>query len=108
MPPVTAAFRRILLAGLSCVVLGLAPGFAQTAPPDQMKNEAPAATERPATRDDNASGSAPKDMGSTGWTGPHKGEQTGTDRDASDQPSTATGADLKGPPRQFPPNKTPE
>jgi len=81
-------------------------------------------------------GTSPQNRGSTGWTGAHpetggatldqgagkpKGEpgkpvdattgQGATVNDASeakDQPETATGEDLKGPPRRFPPSKTPE
>jgi hypothetical protein len=63
------------------------------------------------------SGTAPEGKGSTGWTGGARDQNSQTTgqgtsaRDAEaakDQPSTATGDDLKGPPKKFPPNQTPE
>lgn len=75
------------------------------------------------------SDTAPEHKGNTGWTGgaqdhPSKtGESSGTTGQntqdataqssqdaeaASTQPLTATGADLNGQPRRFPPTKTPE
>jgi hypothetical protein len=76
------------------------------------------------------SGDAPQNKGSTGWTGAHpetggktldktdpghaKSETTGQsgpayDQDAAKtQPPVATGEDLKGPAKQFPPSRTPE
>lgn len=95
--------RHLLLVCACSVFLHGAPAFAQSAPPDATKVESPAVTQDKAT-----TGTAPKDMGSTGWTGPHKGEQTGTEDNAAGQPLTATGADLKGPPRRFSPSQTPE
>jgi hypothetical protein len=95
--------RQILLVCACSVFLHGAPAFAQSTTPDATKVESPAATPEKAT-----TGTAPKDMGSTGWTGPHKGEQTGTEDGAANQPLTATGTDLKGPPRRFPPSRTPE
>ena len=75
-------------------------------------------------------GTDPQNRGSTGWTGAHpetggatldkgkpgnpKTETTGQSVDvhdqaeAMDQPAVATGEDLKGPPAQFAPSKTPE
>jgi hypothetical protein len=75
-------------------------------------------------------GTSPQNRGSTGWTGAHpetggatldhspnkpKGDATTgqsppvhDESEAKDQPELATGEDLKGPPRQFPPSKTPE
>jgi hypothetical protein len=81
-------------------------------------------------------GTSPQNRGSTGWTGAHpetggatldqgqnkpKGEPgkpvdatTGQgatvhdESEAKDQPELATGEDLNGPPRRFPPSKTPE
>lgn len=68
-----------------------------------------------------AQNSAPdQEKGSTGWSGGAKdqpsqsAETTGQkveihdDAKAKDQPVTATGEDLKGPPKQFAPSKTPE
>ena len=77
-----------------------------------------------------SSGDAPQNKGSTGWTGAHPetggstldktnpGHSTsGTtgqggpayDQDAAKtQPPVATGEDLKGPAKQFPPSQTPE
>lgn len=60
------------------------------------------------------SGTAPENMGATGWTGGSRGETSGKTSPAQDaeaakdQPVEASGRDLKGPPQQFPPNKTPE
>jgi hypothetical protein len=66
------------------------------------------------------SGTAPENMGATGWSGGSRGQtkdsatttgQTTPAQDAEaakDQPAMASGEDLKGPPEKFPPNKTPE
>lgn len=66
------------------------------------------------------SGTSPAEMGATGWTGGTRGQThdsatvsgpgaSAKDTEAAkDQPAMATGADLKGPPAQFPANKTPE
>jgi hypothetical protein len=74
------------------------------------------------------SGTAPEDKGNTGWTGGSRDQpsQSGQSSDvkpsettgvktevhdealAKDQPFEATGQDLKGPPTQFAPSKTPE
>ena len=84
--------------------------FAQT-------NTAPAnLVENPSTTPQHSSGSgtAPENMGATGWTGGSRGQATGqagssSDGEAAkDQPAMATGEDLKGPAKQFPANKTPE
>jgi hypothetical protein len=69
-----------------------------------------------------ASGTAPENKGNTGWTGgaadqPSQnkpGETTGQkveihdEAKAKDATPTASGEDLKGPPQQFAPSKTPE
>ncbi len=69
-----------------------------------------------------SSGTAPEHKGNTGWTGGSQdqpsqkkpGETTGQkvevhdEAKAKDQPLTATGEDLKGPPTRFAPSKTPE
>jgi hypothetical protein len=64
-------------------------------------------------------GTAPENVGATGWTGGSRGQtkdsatttgqaSSATDTEAAkDQPSMATGTDLKGPSAQFPANKTP-
>jgi hypothetical protein len=66
------------------------------------------------------SGTSPAEMGATGWTGGTRGQTqdsatvsgpgaSAKDTEAAkDQPMMATGEDLKGPPAQFPANKTPE
>ena len=67
------------------------------------------------------SGTAPEHLGASGWTGGSRGQtkdgattgqSAGPSKDdpeaAKNQPSMATGEDLKGPPTQFPANKTPE
>jgi len=73
-------------------------------------------------------GDSPQNKGSTGWTGAHPetgGASVGTQGNPKDattgksvevhdqaaaksQPTVASGEDLKGPPQQFPPSKTPE
>lgn len=67
------------------------------------------------------SGTAPEHLGASGWTGGSRGQtkdgatttgqstRSTDDPDAAkNQPSMATGQDLKGPPTRFPANKTPE
>jgi hypothetical protein len=88
-----------------------------------QNNTPPAdAVENPATtsQQNSGTGTAPENMGATGWTGGSRGQtkdsatttgQGSAAQDAEaakDQPVMATGEDLKGPPKQFPPNKTPE
>lgn len=76
-------------------------------------------------------GTSPQNKGSSGWTGGHpetggattegsgqaskpkdattgQGVQVHDEAEAKDQPTMATGKDLKGPPMQFAPSKTPE
>ena len=90
--------------------------FAQTNTPPANTVENPANTPQHST----GTGTVPENMGATGWTGGSRGQtkdsatttgqNTGA-RDAEaakDQPAMATGEDLKGPPTQFPANKTPE
>ncbi len=68
-----------------------------------------------------SSGTEPQDKGNTGWTGGSgyqptqengggtTGQNTVHDEDrAKTQPVEASGQDLKGPPQQLPPSKTPE
>jgi hypothetical protein len=108
--------------------LGLMPLIAVTvlvsATASFAQNNAPPANtvENPATTPQHSSGSgtAPENMGATGWTGGSRGQthdsatttgQGNSAQDtaaAKDQPVMATGEDLKGPSTQFPPNKTPE
>lgn len=89
--------------------------FAQnnTPPANTVKN--PSNT----TRQGTGTGTAPENIGTTGWTGGSQGQtkdsattgQSNAARDAEaarDQPAMATGQDLKGPPVRFPANKTPE
>jgi hypothetical protein len=90
--------------------------FAQNNTPPANAVENPAAT----PQHNSGSGTAPENMGATGWTGGSRGQtqdsatttgQGNAAQDAAaakDQPVMATGEDLKGPPTQFPPNKTPE
>ena len=75
-----------------------------------------AAENPPAQQDTHSEGTAPHNMGTSGWTGggSHvgKSETTGSSQrssdPAADQPEMATGADLNGPPHRFPANDTPE
>jgi len=89
--------------------------FAQNNTPPANAVENPSNT----TQHNSGSGTAPENMGATGWTGGSRGQthdsattgQTSSAQDAEaakDQPVEASGQDLKGPPQQFPPNKTPE
>ncbi len=86
-----------------------------------QNNTPPAHTVEQATpqQPNNKSGTSPQEMGATGWTGGTRGQthdsatsgqgDSGTNSQAAkDQPVMATGEDLKGPPAQFPANKTPE
>lgn len=86
-------------------LLALAPALAQSPsgeiPPAQQKGQK-------GEPDGKASGTAPDSMGSSGWTGPHKGDHTGTDQESADQSLTATGKDLKGQPKRFTPGETPQ
>ena len=77
-------------------------------------------TKPPSQQPTNSSGTAPENMGATGWSGGSRGQThdsatsngpgaSAKDTEAAkDQPVMATGEDLKGPPAQFPANKTPE
>lgn len=73
----------------------------------------------PAQTDSHSEGTAPGNMGTSGWTGGTGGSHIGTSNahttgaatpasPEADQPEMATGVDLKGPPTRFPANKTPE
>lgn len=72
----------------------------------------------PANTPDHSEGTKPHNRGSTGWGGgarePEGKQATGSissapkPGEAAGQPPMASGVDLKGPPQQFPPNKTPE
>ncbi len=88
-----------------------------------QNNTPPAHTvEQPQTpsQQNGKSGTSPAEMGATGWSGGSRGQthdsatstgagNSGTNSEAAkDQPLMATGEDLKGPPAQFPANKTPE
>jgi hypothetical protein len=83
------------------------------------------AVENPATtpQHNSGTGTAPENMGATGWTGGSRGQthdsatttgqgnpaQEAKDAAAAkDQPVEASGRDLNGRPQQFAPNKTPE
>jgi hypothetical protein len=86
-----------------------APSFAQNNDSSQMQ-ERPASLAQP-----NGPNAGPEQMGTTGWSGPHRGPTSDstaaapTPSDSPDtQPPVATGADLGGPAKAFPSNKTPE
>jgi hypothetical protein len=85
------------------------------------QNTAPPANsvEQPSNTPQHGTGTAPENMGATGWTGGSRGQtkdsattsgqSSAQDTEAAkDQPAMATGEDLKGPPTKFPANKTPE
>ena len=99
----------------AAMMVSATASFAQNTPPANT-------VENPSNTPQHSSGSgtAPENMGATGWTGGSRGQthdsatttgQGNSARDtetAKDQPVMATGEDLKGPPTQFPANKTPE
>jgi len=106
MPLVAAA----LMVSATC-------SLAQNNTPPANAVENPAHTPNHST----GTGTAPENPGATGWTGGSRGQtrdsatttgqSSGAKDDgeaAKDQPAMATGKDLKGPPMQFPANKTPE
>jgi hypothetical protein len=117
-PQPEAMMRKLGLMPLIAAILTVSAtvSFAQntTAPANSVEN--PATTPQHGS----SSGTAPENMGATGWTGGSRGQthdsatttgQSNPAQDAAaakDQPVMATGEDLKGPPTQFPPNKTPE
>jgi hypothetical protein len=102
---------------IAAAMMGAATiSFAQNNTPPANAVENPSNT----TQNNSGSGTAPENMGATGWTGGSRGQThdsattTGQGSSAQDteagkdQPVEASGEDLKGPPQQFPPNKTPE
>jgi hypothetical protein len=102
---------------IAATMMGAATiSFAQNNTPPANAVENPSNT----SQHNSGSGTAPENMGVTGWTGGSQGQthdsataagQGGSARDteaAKDQPVMATGEDLKGQPTQFPANKTPE
>jgi hypothetical protein len=97
------SLRHAVFVGACIAFMHSAPAFAQGNASNPTNAGKIDTIEQKAT-----TGTAPKDMGSTGWTGPHRGEQTGTTDSAAGQPLMATGVDLKGPPRRFSPSETPE
>jgi hypothetical protein len=97
---------------LAAGLLFVATGIATAQAPDQPLNEHPSNT----TKQNSDSGTRPENMGASGWTGgrkdtsPHPhAETTGSNPGNINEDSEyATGTDLKGPPAQFPPARTPE
>jgi hypothetical protein len=86
----------------------LAPAIAgaQQAPDQSAPVRLDTATPQPSGPN---SGTHPGNIGKTGWTGGRAdSHREGASDGAADQPQMATGSDLKGPPTQFPPSKTPE
>jgi hypothetical protein len=99
----------------AAMMVSAATSFAQNNTPPANAVENPSNTPQHSS----GSGTAPENMGATGWTGGSRGQThdsatTGQGSDArdaeaaKDQPAEASGRDLKGPPQQFPANKTPE
>src|ERR1700710_3144347 len=117
-PQQEAMMRALGLTPLiaAAMMISATTSFAQNNTPPANAVENPSNT----TQHNSGSGTAPENMGATGWTGGSRGQthdsatttgQGGGAQDAEaakDQPVMATGEDLKGPPTQFPPNKTPE
>src|SRR5262245_53210128 len=102
---------------LSTAVILLAAATASSA--QNNMSLATGKAERPASQSDTTgSGMEHNGIGSTGWTGgsrspgnidPGSQNASKVDPEASgQQPEMATGADLLGPPKQFPASKTPE
>jgi hypothetical protein len=106
------AFERNWAALLAAGLLFAATGISAAQTPDQP------AAERPEhiTKQNSDSGTRPENMGASGWTGgrkdtsPHpNAETTGSNPGNINEDSEyATGEDLKGPPAQFAPARTPE
>jgi hypothetical protein len=117
-PQQEAMMRALGLTPLiaAAMMVSATVSFAQNNTPPANAVENPSNT----TQQNSGSGTAPENMGATGWTGGSRGQthdsatttgQGGSAQDteaAKDQPVMATGEDLKGPPTQFPANKTPE
>jgi hypothetical protein len=117
-PKPEAMMRKLGLMPLiaTAVMVSATVSFAQNTPAPANSVENPATTPQHSS----GSGTAPENMGATGWTGGSRGQTkdsattTGQGSGAQDteaakdQPVMATGEDLKGPPTQFPANKTPE
>jgi hypothetical protein len=115
-PEPEAMMRTLMPLVAAAMMVSATVSYAQntTAPANAVEN--PATTPQHGS----SSGTAPENMGATGWTGGSRGQthdsatttgQGNSAQDtaaAKDQPVMATGEDLKGPPTQFPPNKTPE
>jgi hypothetical protein len=116
-PQPEAMMRKLgLMPLIATLMVSATVSFAQNNTPPANTVENPATTPQHSS----GSGTAPENMGATGWTGGSRGQthdsatttgQGNSAQDtaaAKDQPVMATGEDLKGPPTQFPPNKTPE
>jgi hypothetical protein len=117
-PQPEAMMRKLGLMPLIAATLMVSAtvSFAQDNTPPANSVENPATTPQHSS----GSGTAPENMGATGWNGGSRGQtkdsatttgQTTPAQDAEaakDQPEMASGEDLKGPPEKFPPNKTPE
>ena len=103
------------LAAAGLLMVATVSSFAQANPPVP---EHPSNT----TQQNSNSGTKPENMGKSGWTGgrqdttpqsettgsgPHAAERE-TPGNVNNDSSYATGADLKGPPTQFPATQTPE
>jgi hypothetical protein len=102
---------------VAAMMVAATTSFAQNNTPPANAVENPSNTPQHGS----GSGTAPENIGATGWTGGTRGQTLdsatttgqggGAAQDseaAKDQPVMATGEDLKGPPNQFPANKTPE
>jgi hypothetical protein len=118
-PRLEAMMRKLGLMPLiaATLLVSATVSFAQNNTPPANSVENPATTPQHGS----SAGTAPENMGATGWTGGSRGQTqdsattTGQGSNpaqdaaaAKDQPVEASGEDLKGPPQQFPPNKTPE
>jgi hypothetical protein len=96
------------------LIAATTPAAAQqnpAAPPSQNPASPPLEPEKADQPHKSGSGTEPPAMGATGWTGGSRGTTHPTDPtpdSSKDQPTMATGKDLEGPPKQFPPNQTPE
>ncbi len=91
-----------------------AAALALSAPAFAQNTDNPPLQERPAALQ-NGDAHGPETMGTTGWSGPHRGATSHptaagpTQSDSLDkQPPVATGEDLEGPAKAFPSNKAPE
>lgn len=108
---------KLLIPAILTLTLGLPAGaLAQQPSPQTSQAPGDASASQHSDQQPNAKGAKPEGMGASGWSGPHRGETTGSapttpyvpSPSKDTQPPVVTGEDLQGQPKAFPSNKTPE